>query len=85
MVDPFSPDDLIQWKKDSRGEPFWAELREMFANRVSGLRAAVRSGNHHEAALRSGELDLIEEVLQLPDVIIQEQKSAADDKEKEGK
>lgn len=83
MSDKISPDDLISWKKDQRGEPFWAELRDMFASRVSGLRIAVRANNAHDAAMRAAELDLIEEVLQLPEVMIQEQKAAEADKEKE--
>ena len=83
MAEKFSPDDLIQWKKDPRGEPFWEELRERFANRISGLRSAVRLGDNHTSAIHSGAIDLIEEVLQLPDVIIQEQKSAEEDKRKE--
>lgn len=83
MADEFSPDELIEWWKDPRGAPFKQELQEMFANRVSGLRSAGRLGDKVLSAMRAAELDTIEEVLQLPDVIIQEQMKSDEDKEKE--
>ncbi len=79
----FSAEDLRDWQKDNRGEPFWEELRDMFANRISGLRTTSKKGESVNSAFLAGEIAMIEEVLQLPDVIIQEDILAKEDKKKE--
>ena len=81
--DQVSPDAFIAWQKDPNGTEFWQEIREMFAKRASALRNAVREGNVHQAAIHSSAMDVLEEVLQLPDVLIQERALAEKDKIKE--
>lgn len=70
----FSKEDLEEmkaWAKDPKGEPFWQTLREMFADGVHNLRAEARSGDTVKAARWAGHTDTIEEVLDLPALIVQ--------------
>ncbi len=64
-------EDLKDWAKDPKGEPFWATLRAMFADGIRGMRAAAVSGETVPAARYAGHIDTLEEVLDLPSLIIQ--------------
>lgn len=82
-TEDLTPEALIAWKKDPRGERFWAELREIFERRATGLRTAVRMADFNMASQHNGALDMIEEVIQLPDVLLQEDALAKEDRLKE--
>lgn len=81
MARDFSPEDLRAWQRDPRGAVFWEELREKFSEGVSKLRATARAGDSASGAYTSGQLDTIEEVLQIPDILIQEQVQEAKDRD----
>ncbi len=70
----FSPEDLREWETDQRGKRFWQELRSMAAVRMSGIRQSIFKGEHNQAAILAGELNMAEEILQLIDIIIEEEK-----------
>ena len=68
-VEGFDADELKEWEKDERGAPFWAELARMFQDRVSGIRAALHNADgQHNAVMLAGQLEAIEEIMQLPSV-----------------
>lgn len=83
-VEEFDAEELKEWEKDPRGAPFWAELGRMFQYRVSGIRAALHSTDgQHTAVILAGQLEAIEEIMQLPSVLIQQQADDKADKEEE--
>lgn len=82
-VEAFDAEELKEWERDPRGAPFWAELGRMFEERVSGVRAALHTNDHHNAVLLAGQLESIEEITQLPSVLIQQQAEEKADKEEE--
>lgn len=72
----FTEDELENmkaWAKDPKGAPFWATLREMFAEGVHDLRAEARSNtnNTNQVPRLAGHIDTLEEILDLPALIIQ--------------
>lgn len=71
----FSPEELESlkdWARDARGAPYWTTVREMFAEGVRHLRAHGRSGDATQAARQAGHIDTLEEILDLPALIIQQ-------------
>ena len=70
----FSKEDLEElkaWAKDPKGAPFWETIKEMFADGVKDLRAEARGTAGHQVARAAGHLDTLEEILDLPALIIQ--------------
>ena len=66
-------EDLKAWAKDQKGAPFWATIREMFADGIVDLRAEGRKGDLVKMARFSAHTDTLEEILDLPDLIIQKE------------
>ena len=64
-------EDMKAWAKDPKGAPFWETIKEMFADGVKDLRAEARSGADIHAARSAGHIDTLEEILDLPALIIQ--------------
>lgn len=75
LTEEFDAESLRAWQKDPRGQIFWEKCREMFTDAVSQIRHYSRNGDVGNTSYHSGWSDCIEEVIQLPDLIIQEQKS----------
>lgn len=65
-------EELRAWSRDPRGDIFWLTLREMFKEGVSNMRKHARNGNGVQNAFFASHVDTLEEVLQLPDLIIEE-------------
>lgn len=76
--------DLLEWSKDARGDIFWAEIKELFADGMSKLRISSESGNAIDSARYAAHVRTLEEVLQLPRLIIQQAKSDQEDAKEEG-
>jgi hypothetical protein len=72
MAPEFSPEDLRQWQKDPKGAVFWESIRGMFADGVTNLRRAAAKGDPIESARYASHAETLEEVLNLPDLIIQQ-------------
>lgn len=66
-----SLEDLKAWAKDPKGAPFWETIREMFADGITDLRAEGRKGDAVKMARFSAHTDTLEEILDLPALIIQ--------------
>ena len=75
-MEKFSTDDLKDWRKDPKGEPFWEAVKDNFARAISNLRNSVRNGDYNKAAYDASQADAAEEMLQLHEVLIKEQKDA---------
>lgn len=73
-------EDLKTWSKDPKGAPFWATIREMFADGMMDLRAEGRKGDPVKMARFSAHTDTLEEVLDLPALIIQNHAEGKDAK-----
>lgn len=73
-ADDFDAEELREWSRDKRGSAFWMELRRMANIRMDGLRQAMYQGEDHKAKILAGELNMIEEVLQVVDILIDDQK-----------
>lgn len=65
-------EDLRAWWEDPRGKPFKQVLREMFAAGVSKMRQHARAGDAVQNAFFASHVDTLEEVLDLPGIIIQD-------------
>lgn len=65
-------EDLKAWAADPRGEPFWLTLKDMFKSGVSTMRKHARSGEAVQNAFFASHVDTLEEVLQLPQLIIED-------------
>jgi hypothetical protein len=76
----FSPESLREWERDKRGEPFFEELRRLFAKGIAEVREASRKGDAVQTAYYTGKTDVVEEVLQLVDIIIQEKQEEKGEK-----
>ena len=76
----FSTEDLRDWRKDTKGKPFWDAVQQRFADGVSGMRMEVRKGNLNEATYHAAQVDAAEEILQLVDALIQEKKERDEQK-----
>lgn len=79
----FDPAELRAWEKDPRGKRFWDSLREMGNRRMSGIRKELKTGNQHQATHLAGELEAIDEVLQLVPIIIEEYQAEQEDEKAE--
>jgi hypothetical protein len=70
----FGPEDLHEWQQDPRGAIFWNTLKEMFPEAISNMRGAVKKGEIQQAAEYQAHAETVEEILQLPSLLIQEMK-----------
>jgi hypothetical protein len=86
LVEPTKEEleDFRVWAEDPRGRIFWGALREMFKDGVSDMRGKARAGDAVANAYFASHVDTLEEVLQLPDLIIKEHAAAAAQEEKQG-
>lgn len=78
-------DDLKAWARDLRGEPFWQALREMFKSGISRMRKHARDGNAVQNAFFASHVDTLEEVLDLPNIIIEDHAEEARKEAESGK
>lgn len=73
MGDPIDVKAFREWWRSPDGKPFKDELQNMFADAVGDMRKALRSQKFYEAYGHEVEATLMEDVLQLPDGLIQDQ------------
>lgn len=78
-------EELAAWAKDPRGEPFWLTLRQLFSSGVSRMRKHAREGNAVQNAFQASHVDTLEEVLDLPRMIIEDHAEEARKEEKGAK
>ena len=64
-------EDLKTWSKDTKGGPFWDTIRGMFTDGVLNLRSAAKKGESVESARFAAHIETLEEILDLPSLIIQ--------------
>lgn len=70
----FSAEDLRQWQKNRQGEVFWEAIKNLFADRISKMRQEIREEKFTKAAQSEGFCEGMEEVLQLCDLLIADNK-----------
>jgi hypothetical protein len=73
-------EDLKTWSKDPKGGPFWATIKQMFADGITDLRAEGRNGDAVKTMAFVAHTDTLEEILDLPSLIIQNNAEGKDAK-----
>ncbi len=76
-------EELREWKGSPAGGVFWEAIKDRYSHAISQLRNAVRKGDWNQASYHLSQADAAEEILQLPDALIEEQRE--DNKKEEAK